>query len=183
MITAAFITELNVPVKERIEQMLVNMERMRWMPKEPEGNRIVANIPDFKVHVFERSKKVFEMDIVVGTAAHKTVVFNKLLQYIVFSPYWNIPPNIVRQEILPGIRKNANYLADKNMEQTGTSNGLPDIRQKPGGSNSLGRVKFLFPNNYSIYFHDTPSKSLFENEKRAFSHGCIFAKHLFEQDK
>jgi murein L,D-transpeptidase YcbB/YkuD len=71
------------------------------------------------------------------------------------------------------MRKNENYLADKNMEQTGSSNGLPDIRQKPGGSNSLGRVKFLFPNNYSIYFHDTPSKSLFESEKRAFSHGCI----------
>ncbi|MCW3080544.1 L,D-transpeptidase family protein [Segetibacter sp.] len=173
MITTGLITELNVPVKDRIEQLLVNMERMRWMPEEPTGNRIIANIPDFKLHVFENAKKVFDMDIVVGTAANKTVIFNDMLQYIVFSPYWNIPPSIIRQEILPGMRKNANYLADKNMEQTGSSNGLPDIRQKPGGSNSLGQVKFLFPNNYSIYFHDTPSKSLFENEKRAFSHGCI----------
>jgi murein L,D-transpeptidase YcbB/YkuD len=173
IITDAFIADLNVPVKDRIQQLQVNMERMRWMPEEPEGNRIIANIPDFKLHVFENAKKVFDMDIVVGTAANKTVVFNDLLQYIVFSPYWNIPPSIVRKEILPGMRRSAHYLADKNMERTGSSNGLPNIRQKPGGSNSLGRVKFLFPNNYSIYFHDTPSKSLFENEKRAFSHGCI----------
>lgn len=87
MITTAFITELNVPVKDRIEQLLVNMERMRWMPEEPTGNRIIANIPDFKLHVFEEAKKVFEMDIVVGTAANKTVVFKDMLRYIVFSPY------------------------------------------------------------------------------------------------
>ncbi len=113
------------------------------------------------------------MDIVVGTSANRTVIFNDTLKYVVFSPYWNIPRSIVRNEILPGIRKSANYLARKNMEQTGFSNGLPVIRQKPGGSNALGRVKFIFPNSYSIYFHDTPSKSLFENKKRAFSHGCI----------
>lgn len=173
IINAALIKDLNVPVKDRIEQLLVNMERMRWMPKEPQGNRIVANIPAFKLYVFQNSKKVFDMDIVVGTSANKTVVFNDMLKYIVFSPYWNIPSGIVRKEILPGIQSNVHYLADKNMEQTGYSNGLPDIRQKPGGSNALGRVKFIFPNNYSIYFHDTPAKSLFEKENRAFSHGCI----------
>ncbi|MEJ7738728.1 MAG: L,D-transpeptidase family protein [Chitinophagaceae bacterium] len=127
----------------------------------------------FKLYVFEGSKKVFDMDIVVGTAANKTVVFTDTLKYVVFSPYWNVPRSIVRKEILPGIRKSANYLVRHNMEQTGFSNGLPEIRQKPGGNNALGKVKFIFPNNYSIYFHDTPSQSLFEIEKRAFSHGCI----------
>jgi murein L,D-transpeptidase YcbB/YkuD len=172
-LTAALIKELNISVKERIEQLLVNMERMRWMPAEPTGRKIIANIPDFKLHVFEQAKKIFDMDIVVGTDANKTVVFNDLLQFIVFSPYWNVPPSIVRKEILPAINRNPNYLSNKNMEQTGTENGLPVIRQKPGGANSLGKVKFMFPNSYNIYFHDTPSKSLFDNRNRAFSHGCI----------
>jgi murein L,D-transpeptidase YcbB/YkuD len=173
IITNALINELNIPVKDRIEQLLVNMERMRWMPEEAAGNRIIANIPDFKLHVFENAKKVFDLDIVVGTDANKTVVFNDILKFVVFSPYWNVPPSIVRKEILPGINRNANYLSNKNMEQTGTESGLPVIRQKPGGENSLGKVKFMFPNNYNIYFHDTPSKSLFDNRNRAFSHGCI----------
>jgi murein L,D-transpeptidase YcbB/YkuD len=149
------------------------MERMRWMPKEPSGNRIVANIPEYKLHVYEASKKVFDMDIVVGTEANKTVVFNDVLKYVVFSPYWNIPRSIIRNEIQPAMRKSSNYLARKNMEQTGFSDGLPIIRQKPGGANALGSVKFIFPNNYNIYFHDTPAKSLFGKEKRAFSHGCV----------
>ena len=173
VIGADLIKDLNVPVKNRIEQMLINMERMRWMPKDPQGSRIVVNIPEYKMHVLDGTKKVFDMDIVVGTSANRTVIFNDTLKYVVFSPYWNIPRSIVRNEILPGIRKSANYLARKNMEQTGFINGLPVIRQKPGDSNALGRVKFIFPNSYSIYFHDTPSKSLFKNKKRAFSHGCI----------
>jgi murein L,D-transpeptidase YcbB/YkuD len=143
------------------------------MPKERDVNYIVANIPEFKLHVFDSGKMVFDMNIVVGKTGTSTVVFSDELKYIVFSPYWNIPTSIVRGEIQPAMERNPNYLATKNMEQTGISNGLPVIRQKPGGSNSLGRVKFIFPNNYNIYFHDTPAKSLFAREKRAFSHGCI----------
>jgi murein L,D-transpeptidase YcbB/YkuD len=173
IIDAAIINSLNVPAKQRIQQMLVNMERMRWMPKEPKGSRLVANIPDFKLNVFEDSEKVFEMDIVVGTSANRTVIFNDLLKYVVFSPYWNIPRSIVRNEILPAMQRDSRYLSRMNMEQTGFSNGLPVVRQKPGGKNALGKVKFIFPNSYSIYFHDTPAKSLFGREKRAFSHGCI----------
>ena len=173
IINAALVKALNTPVEARIEQLLINMERMRWMLKPVMGNRIVANIPDYKLFVFDSSTKVFEMEIVAGTEAHQTVVFSDVLKYVVFSPYWNVPRSIVRKEILPGIRKNNNYLARHNMEQTGTENGLPVIRQRPGGANALGKVKFIFPNSYNIYFHDTPSKSLFENEKRAFSHGCI----------
>ncbi|MCW3088611.1 MAG: ErfK/YbiS/YcfS/YnhG family protein, partial [Sediminibacterium sp.] len=96
------------------------------------------------------------------------------LDQIVFSPYWNIPPSIVKAEILPAMNKNSNYLAQKNMEiVSGGGSGLPTIRQKPGADNSLGRVKFLFPNSFNIYFHDTPSKSLFDKDVRAYSHGCI----------
>ncbi len=170
---AALVKALNVPVQKRIVQMLINMERMRWMPEESKQERIVANIPEFKIHVFNDSGMAFEMDVVVGKAGNNTVVFNDELKYIVFSPYWNIPQSIVKSEIVPALQKNAAYLEQKGMEQTGVSNGLPVIRQKPGGNNSLGRVKFLFPNSYNIYFHDTPAKSLFARQKRDFSHGCI----------
>lgn len=169
----ALITALNVPVEKRIEQLLINLERMRWTPLTPESKVILVNIPEYKLHVFEGRKEVLSMGIVVGKEANKTVIFSNKLKNIVFSPYWNIPPSIVRAEILPALSKNPNYLTQKNMEKYGMSDGLPMIRQKPGNSNSLGRVKFLFPNSYHIYLHDTPAKSLFAEDKRAFSHGCI----------
>ncbi len=173
VITATLIKELNVSVKDRIRQLLINMERMRWVPAQPENDHIIVNIPEFRLHVFKGVKKVFSVDIVVGKAAHSTVIFTGSLKHVVFSPYWNVPPSIVLNEILPDIRRNPDYLAKMNMEQTGYNDGLPVIRQKPGGANALGRVKFIFPNSYNIYFHDTPSKSLFNEEARAFSHGCI----------
>ena len=173
IITASLIKELNVFVKERIKKLLINLERMRWVPQQPEGNLIIVNIPEFRLHVFEGAKKLFSINIVVGKAANNTVIFTGVLKNVVFSPYWNVPPSIVRNEILPAIKKNGNYLNKMNMEQTGFSEGLPVIRQKPGGANALGRVKFIFPNSYNIYFHDTPSKLLFNEDSRAFSHGCI----------
>lgn len=173
VIGKALLTELNVPVKNRIEQMLVNLERMRWLPEQAAPDRIVANIPEFVLHVYEQNKKAFDMNIVVGKEGTSTVIFNDQLKYIVFSPYWNVPRSIVKNEIYPAMKRNSGYLAKHNMESTEMSGGLPIVRQKPGGSNSLGHVKFLFPNNYNIYFHDTPSKGLFSRDKRAFSHGCI----------
>ncbi len=166
-------SELNVPVKSRIEQMLVNMERLKWMPKQNGGTRLVANIPEFRLHVFSGDQQQFSMKIVVGKSGHNTVIFTDSLEYVVFSPYWNVPQSIVENEILPEMKKDKNYLQKNNMEQTGTRNGLPVIRQKPGADNALGRVKFVFPNNYHIYFHDTPAKNLFDQKDRAFSHGCI----------
>lgn len=165
--------ELNTPIDKRIRQLLVNMERMRWMPAHQDGLRLVANIPEFRLHVINGSRELFNMKIVVGKAVHETVIFNDKLKYIVFSPYWNVPNSIVRNEILPAMRNNPAYLSAHNMEKTGERNGLPVIRQKPGSDNALGRVKFIFPNNYAIYFHDTPAKSLFDETQRAFSHGCI----------
>ena len=168
VIRYALVKELNVSVKERIRQMLINLERMRWIPQEQEPNIIVVNIPEYRLHVFENAKKLFSMDIVVGKEAHSTVIFTDQLKFVVFSPYWNVPASIAQKEIIPAIRRNGNYLSKMNMEPIG--NGF---RQKPGGANALGKVKFIFPNSYNIYFHDTPSKSLFTKEKRAFSHGCI----------
>ncbi|MEO9020587.1 MAG: L,D-transpeptidase family protein [Ginsengibacter sp.] len=165
--------ELNVSVKDRIEQMLINMERLKWMPNESSGIRLVANIPEFRLHVFNGDQQEFSMKIVVGKAGHNTVIFTDSLDYIVFNPYWNVPASIVRNEILPAMRRSGSYLRRNNYEQTGFSNGLPVIRQRPGASNALGRVKFIFPNNYNIYFHDTPAKSLFNLNDRAFSHGCV----------
>lgn len=173
VIGQAVIRELNVPLKRRIEQVLINLERMRWMPDLQAGNGILVNIPQYRLHVFEDSELVMGMNIVVGTAASKTVIFNDMIKYVVFSPYWNVPRSIVRSEIVPGMERNSNYLAERNMEQMGFSNGLPVIRQRPGANNSLGRVKFIFPNSYAIYLHDTPARSLFGRERRALSHGCI----------
>ena len=168
IITATLISEMNVPVEKRIEQIIVNMERCRWVPQELKTDHLLVNIPDFRLHVFEKDSLVFSMNVVVGKNQHKTVIFNGEMKYIVFSPYWNVPSSILKNEILPAIRRNKNYLASHNMEWNGGS-----VRQKPGPNNSLGLVKFLFPNSHSIYLHDTPAKSLFNEDKRAFSHGCI----------
>lgn len=168
-----FLRALNIPMQKRIEQILINMERMRWMPPQGEGTRLVANIPEFKLHVYEGQGKAMSMNIVVGKAANRTVVFSDSLQYVVFSPYWNIPNSIVRNELLPAMKRNPNYLKQHNMEITGERNGLPVIRQQPGPGNALGRVKFIFPNRFHIYLHDTPAKSLFNLNRRTFSHGCI----------
>jgi murein L,D-transpeptidase YcbB/YkuD len=172
VIDASLLKHLNVPVSERVKQILVNLERMKWLPQEPD-DYIVANIPEYRLHVIENKKEVLGMSIVVGKAANRTVVFSDELQYVVFSPYWNVPKSIVQNEIYPAMQRSNNYLSRNNMEITGYSGGLPLVRQKPGNVNALGQVKFIFPNSYNIYFHDTPSRSLFARQQRAFSHGCI----------
>lgn len=173
LVTPALLKELNVPARKRLEQLLVNLERMRWMPAEASGSLILVNIPAFKLYVRDGTNELFNMDVVVGKEGHSTVMFSGNLNQVVFCPYWNVPESIVRKEILPEIAKNPNYLADHNMEVTGEEDGLPVIRQRPGGQNQLGKIKFLFPNRFNIYFHDTPYKDLFNKDKRAFSHGCI----------
>jgi murein L,D-transpeptidase YcbB/YkuD len=168
IITQQLIKDMNVPAEERLKQILLNMDRMRWMPQKPTGNLIIVNLPEFILHVLDGKNKVFDMVVVVGKVGHNTMMFNGELDHIIFSPYWNVPPSIIEKEIMPAIKRNPNYLANKNMERIGNS-----IRQKPGPGNSLGKVKFIFPNSFNMYFHDTPAKSLFGQDKRAFSHGCV----------
>ncbi len=167
------ISQLNIPLKSRIKQIIVNMERSRWLPVKLESNYVAVNIPAFRLHVYHADSLLWSCKVVVGQTTHPTTLFYGEIKYVVFSPYWNIPPGILLNEIIPGMKKNSSYLAEHNMEITSYKDGLPVIRQKPGASNSLGLVKFLFPNSYNIYLHDTPSKSLFEESSRAFSHGCI----------
>ena len=176
VISDSLIKEMNVPVLKRIQQVIMNMERMRWMATRQDGNLIVVNIPEFVLHVYEGNKNVFDMDVVVGKEGHNTMMFNGDLNQVVFCPNWNVPQSIVQKEILPAMEKDKNYLEKENMEITGEEDGMPVIRQLPGGKNALGKVKFLFPNSFNIYFHDTPAKSLFEKDKRAYSHGCIRLK-------
>ena len=173
VISDTLIKEMNIPVEKRIQQLLMNMDRMRWLANNPTGRLIVINIPEFVLHVYDGKQKVFDIDVVVGKEGHGTMMFNGDLNQVVFSPYWNVPRSIVAKEILPAIEKNGNYLAKENMEVTGEEDGLPVIRQRPGPGNALGKVKFLFPNSFNIYLHDTPAKSLFNKDKRAYSHGCI----------
>lgn len=172
-INNSLLTIINVPVKERIEQIIINMNRMIWLPQKPEGTFIEVNIPAFMMRVTENGKTAFTMPVVVGKDAHSTTTFSDFMTTIVFSPYWNVPPGIAKNEIIPAMDSDKNYLEKHNMEITGESNGVPVIRQKPGADNSLGKVKFLFPNSFNIYLHDTPAKDLFKKDIRAYSHGCI----------
>ncbi|MCW3462208.1 L,D-transpeptidase family protein [Chitinophaga nivalis] len=202
IIKQSVLTALNVPLQQRIRQVLLNMERLRWVPIEPATDYILVNIPEFEMHVYEKGNKlVWSCNVVVGKPGASTVIFSKELRHVVFSPYWNVPPGILAKEVLPGLKRGAgSYLARQNMEIVGASgktiapgsinwskysggNFPYVVRQKPGGRNSLGKVKFLFPNEYNIYLHDTPARYLFGENKRSFSHGCIRVaepKHLAE---
>ncbi len=173
IIGKSWIGELNVPASKRVEQILINLERMKWMPEAPEGRLILVNIPEFRMHIFDNKSKDFDMDIVVGKEGNSTINFSGELNQVVFNPYWNVPRSIVAKEVLPGIDQNPDYLEEHKMEITGEEDGLPVVRQIPGDHNALGQVKFLFPNSFNIYFHDTPEKELFKKTKRAYSHGCI----------
>lgn len=167
------IQSLNVPVAERIEQIVLNMNRMLWSPQLKDSNLIQVNIPEYELYVHADSGKAMDMPVVVGKEGNSTMMFNGNLTQVVFSPYWNVPESIVRDEIMPKMKKDPNYLKSQNMEIVNQKDSIPQIRQLPGSKNALGRVKFLFPNTYDIYLHDTPDKSLFARKDRALSHGCI----------
>lgn len=164
------IAYMNVPFEQRIKTIMVNMERCRWISNDITKSKelIVVNIPAYELTFFRDGKPELRSKVVVGKAMNKTVIFSAPMKHIVFRPYWNVPASIYKHEILPAIKKNPNYLQQHNMEWNNNT-----VRQKPGATNSLGLVKFLFPNSNAIYLHDTPSKGLFSKENRAFSHGCI----------
>lgn len=167
------IRALNVPVEARIRQILVNLERMRWQPADSDRRILIVNIPEFRLQVLDGGHPALTMNVVVGKEGHSTVLFSGRLNRIIFNPYWNIPASIVRREVLPAMEKNKDYLEEHDMEVTGQESGLPVIRQRPGEKNELGRIKFLFPNSFNIYLHDSPHKDLFTRTRRAYSHGCI----------
>lgn len=170
MLYGSTLNYLSTPVSSLIKTLVVNMERCRWISKDiSKATELIAiNIPSYQLTYFKKGKIVLQSNVVVGKTLNKTVVFSAPMKYIVFSPYWNVPTSIIQKEILPAIAKDPNYLATHDMEWN-----EGNVRQKPGVKNSLGLVKFLFPNSNAIYLHDTPSKYLFSREKRAFSHGCI----------
>lgn len=176
-ITKRHIDAMNIPISERIKTIMVNMERCRWISNDISKAKefVIINIPSYKLTFYRNGKPELISNVVVGKAINKTVIFSADMKYIVFSPYWNLPQSIVKNEILPAIEKNPNYLEEHNMERVNAN-----IRQKPGPKNSLGLIKFLFPNSNEIYLHDTPSKGLFKEEKRAFSHGCIRVEKVKE---
>lgn len=170
IISNKHITALNIPVREYIKKIVVNMERSRWLPQEfsTADEKLLVNIPAFHLDYYRDGEIILESEVVVGSEMTKTVIFDGEISYLAFSPYWNIPQSIIKNEVIPGMERDENYLKNRNMEWNDGQ-----VRQLPGGNNSLGLVKFMFPNSNSIYLHDTPAKSLFKNEDRARSHGCI----------
>ena len=186
VITAAVTAEMNVPVDQRIRQIELNLERWRWLPRDLGERHIIVNIPEYRLEVWDRGQVPVSMRVVVGKQDTQTPIFSDEMTHVVFSPYWNVPPTIAQGETLPEIMKDPGFLARANMEVL-DRNGQPidpstiDVadpasyrfRQRPGAQNSLGLVKFMFPNQFNVYLHDTPTDSLFARASRSFSHGCV----------
>lgn len=162
---------LNKPAQYRLAQIAANMERYRWLPRTLGSRYIFVNVPAFKLEAYDRGKIALEMRVIVGQEYNDraTPVFSDSMEYVVFRPYWLVPPGIAEKEIFP---KGQGYLASNNFEVY-TAGGETRVRQRPGGDNALGLVKFMFPNDFAVYLHDTPDRELFKEDVRAFSHGCI----------
>jgi murein L,D-transpeptidase YcbB/YkuD len=187
---AATLRELNTPLSSRVQQIDDALERWRWMPTEFQQPPVLVNIPEFRLRAYSADHQLaLSMNVVVGKAAPtQTPVFTNEIKFIVFRPYWNVPPGILRRTVIPGILKSSGYLARERFEVTDSSGKLVSptddlvaglrsgkyfVRQKPGPTNALGLIKFMFPNTYSVYLHSTPSTELFARSRRDFSSGCI----------
>ena len=188
----ATLNALNVPLEQRIRQMELNMERMRWIPDNVEQRSIVVNIANFELNVLENEKTVLSMHVVVGKPFQRTPVFTAKMTYLVINPPWNIPDSIAQKEILKKIQDEPQYLAKQNIKvlrgwgpqekeidpeaidwsRINANTLAYRFRQEPGPLNPLGRIKFMLPNKFDVYLHDTPSTRLFSESVRAFSHGC-----------
>jgi murein L,D-transpeptidase YcbB/YkuD len=165
---------LNLPATFRLGQIAANLERYRWLPRSFGSRYVFANVPAFRLEAYDAGKKVLDMKVIVGQDYEDkaTPVFADSMEFVVFRPYWNITPDIAAKEVFPKLASNPGYLAANDMEIY-KEQGATRVRQRPGPKNSLGLVKFLFPNDFNIYFHDTPNGELFNKDVRAFSHGCI----------
>ena len=192
IVDAATLAALNVPLESRMQQVAINLQRWRWMPDDLGERHFFVNIPYFHLVARESGKPVMDIRVVVGKPGHNTPIFSEDMTTVVFSPYWNIPDTIAENETAPAVARDPNYLAKQGIEilrvsssgtQAVNSSDVdwnnPDavkglvFRQKPGDGNALGHVKFLFPNQYNVYLHDTPADALFAKPGRAFSHGCV----------
>jgi len=171
---AETVASLNVPAEYRVGQIAGNLERYRWLPRALGTRYIFVNVPAFRLQAFDHGTEALTMKVIVGAEydGRSTPVFSDSLQTVVFRPYWNVTDNIAENEIWPKAEEDPSYLARNNYEVVRDKNGQR-VRQKPGPKNALGLVKFLFPNSFAIYLHDTPQGELFEEDVRAFSHGCI----------
>ncbi len=192
-ITAQTLADLNTPLSARVQQMQLTLERWRWLPIGLHAAPVVANIPEFRLRAYDENFKiVLTMNVVVGKAYdHDTPVFADSLQYVIFRPYWSVPYSIAKAEFIPKISRDPDYLekrgfavVDSRQQVVASGPVSPDvlqqlragklfIRQNPGPKNALGLVKFIFPNSYNIYMHDTPDQVFFSKTRRDFSHGCI----------
>lgn len=185
---------LNTSLKERIDQIQLNLERMRWSGERPDGRYLLVNVPQYMLYIYEGDKKAMDMRVIVGEAYKSgTPLFNDTLEYIAFSPTWTVPNSIATEEMLPKLKKNPAYLQNNhfklyegwdenaaeldarsvNWNKVSADNFPYRIVQQPGDHNALGHIKFMFPNDLDIYLHDTPTEHLFKRAERDFSHGCI----------
>ena len=185
----ATLSAMNVPIDDRIRQVELNLERWRWMPDDFGAQHLFVNIPYFHLVARENGKAVKDIRVVVGKPANKTPIFSSDMATVVFSPYWNIPDSIVEGETAPAVARDPAYLAKNDWDDAEQLKHLA-FRQRPGPGNALGRVKFLFPNEFDVYLHDTPSDDLFARPGRAFSHGCVrveepeaLAKYILRGDQ
>ncbi len=190
---ASTLAALNVPVEARVRQIELNMERWRWLPQTLGERYILVNIANFALDVVERGRSVLAMRVVVGKPTRRTPFFSAEMTYLVLNPHWYVPPTIAIQDKLPLIRRDPGYVARQHFKlfrhgeggvtrvdprsidwSSVSARNFPyQLRQDPGPQNALGRVKFMFPNPYHVYLHDTPARELFANTERAFSSGCI----------
>jgi murein L,D-transpeptidase YcbB/YkuD len=189
VIGSTTIVAMNVPIKERINSIILAMERLRWMPENLGQQYLIVNIAGFELRRINAGKVEERMAVVVGKPYHRTPVFSDRIRFLEFNPYWNVPPDIAVNEELPVLRKNPAGLSAQGFEvirgsqvtdpsavdwsTVGPGHFPYQLRQRPGPNNALGRVKFMFPNPHNVYLHDSPAQSLFGRSVRAFSHGCI----------
>ncbi len=194
------VAALNVPVRQRISQMELNMERRRWMPDDLGRKYVFVNMADFELKLVDEANTIHVARVIVGKPFHRTPVLSAKMTHLVFNPYWHVPHSIASKEILPKIKTDVGYLREKNIRvfSDWSANAVEidpagvdwsrvsrqsfgyKLRQDAGPRNSLGRVKFMFPNPYDVYLHDTPAKRLFSRTVRSFSHGCIRLQNPLE---
>jgi murein L,D-transpeptidase YcbB/YkuD len=186
---------LNISVDEKIKTVLLNIDRIKWLPREENRRYLIVNIPEFMLYYIEDHKIKKSLRVIVGDKRHPTPIFNEKISYIVLNPYWKVPEGIVKREIVPHMIKNPNYLRQQGIQAHRTWNEnsrIINVRnlnwedyltggerfpyrlmQPPGPRNALGKIKFKFPNRFAVYLHDTPTRYLFKRTVRAFSHGCV----------